>query len=522
MREQYLIYLRKSRNDAQLEAMGVDVLERHEKTLLALAKSMNLQIGAIYREVVSGDSIAARPKMQRTLKEVEAGLWKGVLVMEVERLARGDTVDQGIVQRTFQYSETLIVTPAKIYDPNNEFDEEYFEFGLFMSRREYKTIRRRMRAGVTAAVREGKWPFNKAPYGWKRVKLEDARGWVLAPDPDEAPVVKLIFDMFTGPDRVGITSICKYLESHGIPPRNGDRWLECTILGILGNIVNDQKVGIGHRKQITTVKDGVLTKSRESRLSNNYDLIATGLQPRLIDHDVFVEAQGYLGKGTPKPPESYGTKNPLASLVVCSCCGKKMQRRPKTTTPGCHGAPYDVLMCRTRGCPTIGAPLELVEKEVINILSDWVTGYQLDPSQEVKNNVTEKQALLSAAVANRDALLKQNEKLYDLLEREIYTTDVFLERSSTLHERIEEAESSISALEKDLEYEKQKFENSSRFIPECKELLSSYWDLSVPDRNKALKLLIDRVEYKKTVKNKRGTVDTPTFELTLKPRIPRI
>ena len=48
MREQYLIYLRKSRNDAQLEAMGVDVLERHEKTLLALAKSMNLQIGAIY------------------------------------------------------------------------------------------------------------------------------------------------------------------------------------------------------------------------------------------------------------------------------------------------------------------------------------------------------------------------------------------------------------------------------------------------------------------------------------------
>lgn len=179
-------------------------------------------------------------------------------------------------------------------------------------------------------------------------------------------------------------------------------------------------------------------------------------------------------------------------------------------------------MCHTRGCPTIGAPLELVEKEVINVLSDWVAGYQLNPSQEVKNNVTEKQALLSAAIANRDALLKQNEKLYDLLEREIYTTDVFLERSSTLHERIEEAELSISALEKDLEYEKQKFENSSRFIPECKELLSGYWDLSVPDRNKALKLLIDRIEYKKTVKNKRGTVDTPTFELTLKPRIPRI
>ena len=49
--EEYLIYLRKSRSDASLEAMGVDVLERHEQILLDLAKRMNLSIGGIYREV---------------------------------------------------------------------------------------------------------------------------------------------------------------------------------------------------------------------------------------------------------------------------------------------------------------------------------------------------------------------------------------------------------------------------------------------------------------------------------------
>ena len=144
---EYLIYLRKSRSDSELEKMGVDVLERHEQILLSLAKQMKLSIGGIYREVVSGDSISARPEMQKLLSEVESGRWKGVLVMEIERLARGDTVDQGIVQRAFQYSGTLIVTPAKVYNPDNEFDEEYFEFGLFMSRREYKTIKRRMQTG---------------------------------------------------------------------------------------------------------------------------------------------------------------------------------------------------------------------------------------------------------------------------------------------------------------------------------------------------------------------------------------
>lgn len=96
-----------------------ETLARHEHTLLSLARQKNLIIGNIYREVVSGETIAARPVMQRLLREVEQSLWDGVLVMEVERLARGDTIDQGTVQRAFQYSNTLIVTPSKTYDPGN-------------------------------------------------------------------------------------------------------------------------------------------------------------------------------------------------------------------------------------------------------------------------------------------------------------------------------------------------------------------------------------------------------------------
>ena len=101
--------------------------------------------------------------MQQLLQDVEDGLWAGVLVMEVERLARGNTLDQGIVSNTFKYSSTKIITPVKTYDPNNEFDEEYFEFGLFMSRREYKTIRRRLHTGTLTSVREGKFVMSTPP-----------------------------------------------------------------------------------------------------------------------------------------------------------------------------------------------------------------------------------------------------------------------------------------------------------------------------------------------------------------------
>lgn len=61
------------------------------------------------------------------------------------------------MSQTFKYSGTKIITPMKVYDPENEFDEEYFEFGLFMSRREYKTINRRLQRGRISSAKEGKF-----------------------------------------------------------------------------------------------------------------------------------------------------------------------------------------------------------------------------------------------------------------------------------------------------------------------------------------------------------------------------
>ena len=139
----------------EAEAHGEgETLARHEKLLLEVAKRGNYNVTQIYREVVSGETLAARPVMQQ-------------LLSEVERLARGDTIDQGIVAQAFKYSDTKIITPVKVYDPNNEFDEEYFEFGLFMSRREYKTINRRLQRGRLAASKEGKHVGGSKPYLWR-------------------------------------------------------------------------------------------------------------------------------------------------------------------------------------------------------------------------------------------------------------------------------------------------------------------------------------------------------------------
>ena len=189
----YCMYLRKSRADKDYENSSTEaILNRHEKALLELAQNNNYKISQIFREVVSGETLSQRPEMQKLLAQVENNMYDGVLVMEVERLARGNSVDQGIIAQAFKYSNTLIITPTKVYDPQNEFDEEYFEFGLFMSRREYKTINRRLNAGRLASCKEGKFVGSITPYGYSKEKLKNQKGYKLVPDLEESKVLKLI------------------------------------------------------------------------------------------------------------------------------------------------------------------------------------------------------------------------------------------------------------------------------------------------------------------------------------------
>lgn len=111
---QGIIYLRKSRADAELEALGQgETLSRHRRILLELAARKEIEVRGIYQELVSGESISARPAMQQLLRSVEQGLCGCVLVMEIERLARGDTMDQGVVAQTFKYAGALIITPTR-------------------------------------------------------------------------------------------------------------------------------------------------------------------------------------------------------------------------------------------------------------------------------------------------------------------------------------------------------------------------------------------------------------------------
>ena len=523
---QYCIYLRKSRADAEAEARGEgETLVRHEKILLELSKKLNLNVTNIYREVVSGETIAARPVMQQLLHEVEQCLWTGVLVMEVERLARGDTIDQGIVAQTFKYSGTKIITPVKIYDPANEFDEEYFEFGLFMSRREYKTINRRLQQGRVASVKEGKYVGNKPPYGYERVRVQEGKGYTLAIVESEAEIVRLIFDLYTvgekQPDgsnkRLGVRMIAKRLNSMKILSKTGNEWVDSSIRDLLINPVYIGMVRWNWRHNVKRMVDGEVTVSRPR---SEDAVLCKGLHPPIISEDIFREAQELMQKNPPQPvPSRSIVKNPLSGLVICGKCGHRMTRRP-------YNSGYqDTLICPNATCKNVSSLLNIVERRVLKSLKEWLNEYKLQwniNSGDGKrvSQVDIKQKILQKLQSELETLQRQMGKTYDLLEQGVYDTNTFLDRSRAISERINQSKKDIAALEAELETELLREQAAVSIVPKVEWLLDIYSTLHSPKaKNDMLKDVLEMVVYTKE-KGTRWHGSPDDFELSIRPKIP--
>lgn len=519
----YCIYLRKSRIDVEAERQGEgETLARHKKALLDLANKRGYHIEKIYEEVVSGETIVSRPQMQALLSDVEQGLYRGVLVMEIERLARGDTMDQGLVAQTFKYSDTLIITPLKIYDPSNEFDEEFFEFGLFMSRREYKTINRRLQRGREASAKEGKFMGSVAPYGYRRKPLADQKGSTLEIVEEKAAVVRLIFDLYiNGVDgkRLGIQAIAHRLNELKIPSARNDYWEKSIIRDILSNPVYAGKIRYGYRKVQQKIVDGHKVATRPLQYRDNY-ILSDGLHEPIISPEIFEQAQ-QLGDLRPIMPIGYKkeVKNPMAGLVICKLCGRRMSMR-RATTPG----KPDYLVCHARSCKNVSSPLYMVEERLINSLWDWVRKQEII-YRDKEPHITPQNGALSAAIEAKGKDIKTLEqqltKAYDLLEQGIYTADVFTERSRSLKERIGETKANIDRLKAEIKKADRQERLKEQIIPHIKNTLEAYKTSETSaKKNELLKEVLDRAIYFKEKSGAFRGYDTDGFELEIFPKLP--
>ena len=516
MKNEYCAYLRKSRSDEEAEAHGIgETLARHEQLLMETARRLGLTITAFYREVVSGDSIAARPEMQRLLSDVEAGAWSGVLCVDVTRLARGETIDQGIVAQAFKYSGTKIITPVKTYDPSNEYDEEYFEFGLFMARREYKMINQRQQRGRLASIKEGKWVSNRAPYGYRRVKLPKEKGWTLEPD-ERAPVVLDIFRWYAGDgcEALGAPNIAHRLNTSGIPSPSGGEWLPHSVRTILQNPTYKGLIAWGRRADKKVYRDGAL---RHTRPRSEPELLVPGLHPAIVPPDLFDRVSALFISHKARPgPKQVQMKNPFSGVLYCAKCGHAMVRRPY------QSGRQETIMCVHPSCDNVSSDLEQVEDTLLDALRLWLAHFERDADIDAGTDADLNTARRTIEAHNKELqkLAAQLDRAYELVEQGVYTPDIFLDRSRKIAARRADLEQAMAALSSEISRREQLLRSRQEIAPQMQHVIDAYpLCETAEEKNALLKSVLEKVTYQKDQRDRWGG---DGMHLEIYPLLPQI
>lgn len=467
------IYLRKSR-DEDNETRDV-TLARHEKMLRDYCERNDLIIKKIYKEIVSGESISARFEMQKLLIDVKAGMFDAVCVIELERLSRGNQADQAEILEVFKKSGTKIHTLTKIYDlaSDNEIDEEFFEFGLFMSRREYKVICRRLLRGRISALLEGYYTGSVLPFGFSKEKR--GKGFVLIPNEPEADVVKIIFSKYISGD--GLTEIAHQLNACGLMQRNGKAWQPQRIREVLKN---QTYVGMLHVKN--------------AKIENEW---TQGKHEPLIEPEIFAQAQRRLTSKAPNVRRSLKIINPLASLVKCSECGSSMVMKV-------NGAKVKYLSCNTLDCSTHSSKFDDVESQLLLELTEALRGFQKyidDNSSRIELKASERANLavrIDAEIKKKDAML---ERCCELLEEGIYSKEKYLSRVKILEEELNGLLETRQQLSDD--NDEREIESIKTGIPILERCIQKYDELDVKAKNEILRTLIEKIEYNKQARKEK-------------------
>lgn len=385
--DEILAYLRKSRSDDP--GLSVEeVLLKHEGILDEWAErnlGQKIPEANKFREIVSGETIDDRPQVQEVLRRIESPKYKAVLVVEVQRLSRGDLEDAGRLIKLLRYTNTIVITPPKVYDLRDEYDRDMFERELKRGNEFLEYQKRIMARGREQSVKRGNFIGSVAPYGYDKTVIIDGKEkcHTLTPNQEEAPVVRMIFDMYVNQD-MGRVMIANYLNDMGIKPRKSEVWAQDAIKGILENEHYIGKVRWNWRKTVNIVDHGEVRKTRPQKKEGSY-LLYNGRHEPIISEDLFQRAKAKQGKNH-RAKAATRVRNPLAGLLFCQC-GRAMSFRTYKRD-GIERCLPRLLCDNQKHCGTTSATYDeiitLVRQNLIDNIKDFEVNIQNHDSESEK------------------------------------------------------------------------------------------------------------------------------------------
>ena len=287
------LYYRLSRDDDP----NMNSLENQRNILVDYAQAHNFKIvGESFDDGISGMHFR-RAGFDKLWDAVEQQLIDIVLVKDLSRFGRHKSMTAMYIEELTK-ANIRVISATENLDSLNENHDFVIAIKQLLNDQYSKDLSRKIRFGYEQKFREGF--VIHPPYGY----IKDKNTSEITLDDSAELNVKIIFDMFLKGENA--TQIAQFLTKFNrtTPSNKQKEWSSNTVKTILKN-----KAYIG------------ILECGKNRKLNDADFIHTEFYPKIIDDQLFNQAQKLLAKNE-KPPKNKAVKQKYSGLLFCQDCSE--------------------------------------------------------------------------------------------------------------------------------------------------------------------------------------------------------
>ncbi len=440
--------------------------EHHEKRARYYAESKGWRVIEVYcLDAVSGKSVMQRPETQRMLHDMKTGRITGLIFSKLARLARNTRELLEFAEIFGEYNADLISLQESI-DTSTPAGRLFYTMIAAMAQWEREEIADRVAASVPIRAKLGKPLGGQAPFGYAW------EGNTLAPHSNEAPVRKLLYELFLEHRRK--KTVARILNERGYRTRNGSPFSDTTIDRLLRDPMAKGLRRANHTKSLGDGKKWV-AKPREDWVIVPVPAIVSA---ELWDQcNYILDEQRDKRKRVARKPRSLFT-----GFVYCETCDRKMyvpSNSPKYTCQSCRNK--------------IGVT------DLEEVFHSQIEGFFASPTEingylsEAERMIQDKEGLLKALHEEHQKLVAEADKVYRAYIDGGLDVKAFGSRYRPLEERIDQIENELPDIQGEVDFLKIQYLSSDQVFNEARDLASRWTEFLPDEKRRIVESITDRI-----------------------------
>ncbi|MGA2585671.1 MAG: recombinase family protein [Candidatus Aminicenantales bacterium] len=440
--------------------------EHHEKRARYYAESKGWQVKEIYHlEAVSGKSVMGHLETQKMLDHIKSGHITGLIFSKLARLARNtrELLDFADIFR--KYNADLISLQEAI-DTSSPAGRLFYTMIAAMAQWEREEISDRVAASVPIRAKLGKPTGGQAAYGYQWVNKQ------LVPDPKEAPIRKLIYEMFLEHQRK--KTVARLLNETGYRTRNGSKFTDTTV----GRLLRDTTAKGLRRANWTK---GPPDKGQKRVIKSESEWVYNRIEP-IVSEELWDQCNTILDEQEKKNKRP-ARKSPqlFTGFVFCNCDYKMYvpSNSPK----------YICYKCRNKIGTTDLEEIFHHQLKTFFFSPTEITNYLSQADQVIK----EKENLLKTLRDERKKTEQDMDKIYRAYTNEEITMEGFGRHYRPLEERLKQIDNQIPEVQGEIDFLKIQYLSSDQIFTEAKDLYSRWPQLTSEEKRKIIENITEKI-----------------------------